>query len=146
MFGKKIGDSILLKKDAQGNYDAALGLENDLSVSIGDAEISLKKPTFALSIQQDGLHPGLRDTTMQLTVGDTIVESEIETLQLGSEIRFGSVALRNQTISDMVEDAVGIKDLSLKVYDLTIAADLSSFTVGALARRSATVSPCLEVP
>lgn len=69
---------------------------------------------------------------MQLTVGDTIVESEIETLQLGSEIRFGSVALRNQTISDMVEDAVGIKDLSLKVYDLTIAADLSSFTVGAI--------------
>lgn len=132
VFGKKIGDSILLKKDAQGNYDAALGLENDLSVSIGDAEISLKKPTFALSIQQDGLHPGLRDTTMRLTVGDTIVESEIETLQLGSEIRFGSVALRNQTISDMVEDAVGIKDLSLKVYDLTIAADLSSFTVGAI--------------
>lgn len=133
VFGQAIGDSLLLKKSAQGSYEAKLGLEKDLSVGIGDSgSLSLKKPTFTVSIQQTGIHPGLEDTTLELKIGDSIVTSKVDTFQLGGEMRLASVTFRNQTLADMVKNALGIENLGLKVYDLVIPPDFSGFTVGAI--------------
>lgn len=129
LFGKSLGESLLLAKDPVEGYTAEISLEDDISFSVAGMEVTLKEITAVIGLKTGVFMPGLKDTELEIKAGDSTVTAQIDTMQMGKPITLETLALKNENLTKMAQDILHVDDFQLEAHGLTIGAAFDSISV-----------------